>query len=281
MRRRRSRAVAHTYLIGVVLVYVVPIWLMIVTSLRKPVGGVFRDWNPFVLKALIPYQVDLQGYRDIFAAGATFRGALVNTLLVCLVTVLVGTTINLLAGFTFAYFDFPLKSAIFTLCLLTFMVPFEAIVIPILSMMGKLGLVDTLAAVILPTLANGFLVFMFRQYYIGIPRELRDAAMIDGAGLWRILFRIYLPLSKPLLITSCIVLFITQWQALFLPLVVLRSPDNWVVQLALASMQGTTQLPSWGPVLAGAVVTLVIPIALISPFMRHFKLSLVEGANRG
>ena len=281
MRKLPSRIVAHVFLIVIVLAYVVPVWLMVVTSVRSSTGGVFRDWQPFTIDAFIPYQFDLSGYQQIFAEGAAFRTSLVNTLIVCAIVLVVGTIINLLAGFTFAYFDFPGRNWIFVVCLITFMVPFEAIVIPLLSMMQGLRLVDTLAAVILPTVASGFLIFMFRQYYLGIPRDLREAAMIDGAGTLRILWRIYVPLSKPLIITSCIVLFIAQWQALFLPLVLLRSRDNWLVQLALSSMQGTTQLPTWGPVLAGAVVVLVIPVVLIAPFMRYFRLSLLEGATRG
>jgi ABC-type glycerol-3-phosphate transport system permease component len=264
-----------------VAVYAVPIWLMIVTSLRSPVGGVFRDWSPFKLRAFIPYGPDFDGYTKLFQEGSVFAPALVNTLVVCLVTVVVGCLINMLAGFAFAYFDFRGKGLLFVLTLVTFMVPFEAIVIPTLSIMQRLQLVDTLAAVILPTLANGFLVFMFRQFYRGIPRDLREAAMIDGATLWTIIWRIYLPLSRPLMVTAAIVLFIAQWQALFLPLAVLRSQENWVLQLSLASLQGTTQLPSWGPVLAGAVITLLIPIVLVAPFMRYFKVSLLEGSTRG
>lgn len=281
MRKRKSQSVAHTWLVLMALIYVVPIWLMIVTSLRSPLGGVFRDWSPFKLRAFLPYKPDFSPYLQLFANGSEFRTALINTLFVCLITVVVGSAVNMLAGFAFAYFDFPARGPLFTICLITFMVPFEAIVIPILIMMQKLNLVDTLTAVILPTLANGFLVFMFRQFYRGIPRDLREAAVVDGAGLGRIMWHIYLPLSRSLLVTSAIVLFIAQWQAFFLPLVVLRSPSNWVAQLALASLQGTQQLPSWGPVLAAGVIMLGIPIILVAPFMRYFKVSLLEGSTRG
>ena len=281
MRKRGQAAVAHIWLIVMVAVYAIPIWLLIVTSLRSPQGGVFRDWSPFKLQAFIPYDPDLDGYAKLFQDGSVFGPALVNTLIVCLVTVVVGCIVNMLAGFVFAYFDFPAKGPLFVLTLITFMVPFEAIVIPTLSIMQRLDLVDTLAAVILPTIANGFLVFMFRQFYRGIPRDLREAAMIDGASLWTILWRIYLPLSRPLMVTAVIVLFIAQWQALFLPLAVLRTQDNWVLQLALAALQGNTQLPSWGPVLAGATITLLIPIVLVAPFMRYFKVSLLDGSTRG
>jgi multiple sugar transport system permease protein len=281
MHRRRLRLGAHVYLIVLVLLYVVPIWLMIVTSARGAEGGIFRDWQPFRLEALVPYQLDLSGYAQIFEEDAVFRTALVNTLIVCTVVIVVGTAINLLAGFTFAYFEFRGRNVLFVICLVTFMVPFEGIVIPLLSMMQGLRLVDTLQAVILPTVASGFLIFLFRQFFLGIPHDLREAAMIDGAGTMRILLRIYVPLSRPVIITSCIVLFIAQWQALFLPLVLLRSRENWLVQLALSSMQGTTQLQTWGTVLAGATVILIIPIVLIAPFMRYFKLSLFEGGSRG
>ena len=282
MHRRSTQIVAHTWLVLLVLAYLVPIWLMIVTSFRSPNGGgVFRDWSPFSIKAFIPYEPDFAGYLTLFGPGSAFPQALLNTLVVCAITLVVGTAINMLAGFTFAYFDFRGGGLIFAVTLVTFMVPFEAIVIPILSIMQKLSLVDTLAAVILPTIANGFLVFLFRQFYRGIPRDLREASMIDGASLWVILRRIYLPLSRPIIVTSAIVLFIAQWQALFLPLAVLRSPSNWVLQLALSSLQGTIQLPSWGPVLAAAVITLVIPVVLVSPFMGYFKLALLDGATRG
>lgn len=280
--RKRSQIVAHTYLVLMVAVYLVPVWLMIVTSTRsQESGGVFRDWSPFKFQAFLPTAPTLDGYRDVLAQGSIFRDSLLNTLIVCAVTVVVGTTVNFLAGFAFAHFDFPGNRILFTIGLITFMVPFEAIVIPILTLMQRLDLVDTLAALILPTLANGFLIFMFRQFMRGIPRELHEAAMIDGAGIGKVIWHIYLPLSKSMLVTSSIVLFLAVWQALFLPLVVLRSRDNWVVQLALSSMQGTVQLPSWGPVLAGGVITLIIPIVLIAPFMKYFKLSIFEGSSRG
>lgn len=281
MRKRRSQAVAHTWLVLLVFIYVGPIWLMIVTSLRSPTGGVFRDWSPFRLRALVPDHPDFDPYRQLFANGSEFRTALLNTLFVCLVTVVAGTAVNMLAGFAFAYFEFPARAAVFAICLITFMVPFEAVVIPILIMMQRLNLVDTLTAVILPTIASGFLVFMFRQFYRGIPHDLREAAMIDGANLWKIIWRIYLPLSRPLMVTAAIVLFIAQWQAFFLPLVVLQTPSNWVAQLALASLQGTVQLPSWGPVLAGGVIMLAVPIILVAPFMRYFKVSILDGSARG
>jgi ABC-type glycerol-3-phosphate transport system permease component len=279
--RKRSRVVAHLYLIGMVAVYFVPVWLMIVTSTRSSEGGVFRDWSPFRLRAFIPYDLTLDGYRDVLTGDSIFRTSLVNTLLICVVVVVLGTAVNFLAGFAFAYFDFRGRSLLFAISLITFMVPFEAIVIPILTVMQRLELVDTMAALVLPTLANGFLIFMFRQFFRGVPRELYEAAMIDGSGIWRIIGNIFLPLSRSMLVTSSIVLFLAIWQALFLPLVVLRSRDNWVVQLALSSLQGTVQLPSWGPVLAGGVITLVIPMLLVAPFMRYFKLAVFEGASRG
>ncbi len=281
MRNRGSQVVGHTWLIIMALIYSVPIWLMVVTSLRKPTGGIFRDWSPFALKALVPYSPDFGAYGDLFSNGSFFGTALLNTLIVCAVTVAAGSAVNMMAAFAFAYFDFPIRGPFFALCLVTFMVPFEAIVIPVLIIMQRLNLVDTLVAVILPTIANGFVVFMFRQFYSGVPRDLREAAMIDGAGLWKIMWQIYLPLSRPLMVTAAIVLFIAQWQSFFLPLVVLRSPSNWVAQLALASLQGTVQLPSWGPVLAGGVIMTAIPIILVAPFMRYFELSLFDGATRG
>lgn len=280
MRRRRSRAVAHAWLTVMVLVYIIPTWLMIVTSLRTPEGGIFRDWSPFKLQALLPYRPDFGAYTQLFSSGAVFGPALVNTIVVCLITVVVGTFVNMLAGFAFAYFQFPGRDQIFAVSLITFMVPFEAIVIPILIIMQKLTLVDSLVAVLLPSIASGFVVFMFRQFYLGIPTDMREAARVDGASLWSILWHIYVPLSRPLMVTSGIILFIAQWQAFFLPLVVLRSQSNWVAQLALASLQGTIELPSWGPVLAAGVIMLLLPVILVAPFMRYFKLALLEGATR-
>src|SRR4051794_16003151 len=107
MHRRSTQTVAHIWLVLMVLAYVVPIWLMIVTSFRSPSGGgVFRDWSPFSLKAFVPYAPDFHGYATLFGVGSAFPQALLNTLMVCAITVVVGTVINMLAGFSFAYFDF-------------------------------------------------------------------------------------------------------------------------------------------------------------------------------
>jgi ABC-type glycerol-3-phosphate transport system permease component len=182
---------------------------------------------------------------------------LFNSLFVCFATVALGVVVNSMAGFAFAVFDFPFKKTLFVIVLLSFMMPFESIVIPLYTLMRTLRWTDTYAALILPEVAGGLIVFLFRQFFAGIPKEIYEAARVDGASWWQIYWRMTLPLSGPTIATASLMMFIHQWDAFFWPLVATGSADLAVVQVAIARNM-TLKQANWGALFASAATAVIV-----------------------
>ena len=164
---------------------------------------------------------------------------------------LAGLVVNSLAGFAFAVLRFPGRNALFGITVLTFLVPFEAISIPLYTVVRSLGWLDTYMALIVPGVANGIVIFLFRQFFSQVPRELVDAARIDGASWLTIFVRIYLPLSKPVIISAALLIFLFQWEAFLWPLISTRSEGLKVIQVALAGFEERYQT-LWNELFAAA-----------------------------
>src|ERR1019366_156615 len=139
-----------------------------------------------------------------------------------------------MAGFAFAVFRFPLRRLLFVLVLASFMMPLESIVMPLYTLMRFLGWTDTWQALILPEVASGLAIFLFRQFFAAIPRDLYEAARIDGASWWQIYWRLVLPLSGPTIATAALMQFVAQWDAFFWPIVAASAPEMTMVQVAIA-----------------------------------------------
>jgi multiple sugar transport system permease protein len=142
-----------------------------------------------------------------------------------------------LAGYAFARLRFPGRNIAFLAILATLMVPFQVVMIPTLLIVKHLGLVDTLPALIVPNLVAPFGIYLLRQFFLTLPVELEEAAIIDGAGRFRILFSVLLPLMGPPLSTVAILTFLSVWNDFLWPLVATSSPEKMTVQLGLATFQ--------------------------------------------
>ena len=267
-----KRALVHLGYLLVALVFVFPLWWALSSSLR-PVDDVFRYTSPFSLKALYPSEPTLAAYREIFV-GKGFGRAILNTFLVSAATVIGGIAVAALAGFAFARIEFPGRRVLFVLTVVTFMVPFEGIAIPLYDLMGSLGLIDTYAALIAPGVANGVAIFLFRQFFAEIPQDLVDAARLDGAGWLTVLVQIFLPLSKPVAIGASLLLFLFQWESFLWPLIAVRSERYKVVQVALGDFQLQFQT-LWDQLFAASVVAAAIPLLILLPLQRYYVRSLV------
>ena len=243
-----------------------PIYWLIMSSFR-PAGDIFRHAGQFSLETLVPQRLTLENYRQVAAGG--FPLALRNSLFIAVSTVLLGLLVNSMAGFAFAVFDFPGKNALFVAVLLSFMMPFEAIVIPLYALMRGLGWNDTFAALILPDVASGLVVFLFRQYFAGIPKEIYEAARIDGASWWQIYWRMTLPLSGATMATASLMMFIHQWDAFFWPLVAASSADLAVVQVAIARNM-TLEQANWGALFASASTAVLVALVPFLALQRYF-----------
>ncbi|MFT3971574.1 MAG: carbohydrate ABC transporter permease [Micropruina sp.] len=200
-----------------------------------------------------------------------------------LVTVLVaaGQMISAaMAGYVFARFDFRGKNALFAVVLATMMVPMQVTIVPVFMLIRGMGLADTLLALIIPALPTAFGTFLMRQYFMGLPAELGEAAEIDGAGPWKTFFSIYLPLSTPGLAIVGILAFNYHWNEFFRPLIMTISEQNFTLPLGLVSLQGKLGSGSVSTVLAGVIISM-IPALLVFIFgQKPLREGLTAGAGK-
>ena len=254
MKARVLAVLRHVALVAVAVTLLLPIYWLIMSSFR-PGEDIFRYAGTFSIDTLVPQRLTLENYQQIFAA--SFPRALFNSLFVSLATVTLGVIVNSMAGFAFAVFDFPLKKALFVVVLLSFMMPFESIVIPLYTLMRTLSWTDTYAALILPEVAGGLIIFLFRQFFAGIPKEIYEAARIDGASWWKIYLQMTMPLSGPTIATASLMMFIHQWDAFFWPLVAASTPERVLVQVAIARNM-TLEQANWGALFASASTAVIV-----------------------
>ena len=267
-------ALIHVLYLTVGFLFLLPLWWALASSVR-PLNDIFKYVSPFSLAALIPDKITFEAYRSIFLDRG-FGIAVFNSLFVALATVLAGLGVNSLAGFAFAVLRFPGRNALFGITVLTFLVPFEAISIPLYTVVRSLGWLDTYMALIVPGVANGIVIFLFRQFFSQVPRELVDAARIDGASWLTIFVRIYLPLSKPVIISAALLIFLFQWEAFLWPLISTRSEGLKVIQVALAGFEERYRT-LWNELFAAATLAALIPLLILLPLQRFY----VQGVTAG
>jgi multiple sugar transport system permease protein len=262
-----EKVVTYGLLIGVAVIVMLPLLWAIAASFT-PNQKVFEYAYPFSLRAFLPAEFSLEAYQNIFARG--FGRSLTNTFFLAGVTVLIGGTINAMAGFAFARFEFSGKRALFIfIILLTFLVPIDLTAIPRFILVNNLGWINTWQALIVPGLANSLVIFLFRQFFEEIPQDLIDAARVDGASWPRLFFSVILPLSKPVLITAALLIFLSQWDSFFWPLLVAPRPELRVIQVEISNAVGEYQT-LWNELLAGSMLAAIVPILLLLPFQRYY-----------
>ena len=269
-------ALRYIALVLVATVLVLPVYWILMSSLR-PADQIFRHASTFGIETLVPFQLTLENFRFIFSG--TFPRALFNSMFVCVVTVTLGVFVNSLAGFAFAVFEFPFKRALFAMVLISFMMPFESIVIPLYTLMRGLGWTDTYSALILPEVAGGLVIFLFRQFFAGIPKEIYEAAVLDGANWWQLYWRMTLPLSGPTIATASLMLFIHQWDAFFWPLVAASREELAVVQVAIARNM-TLEQANWGALFASASSAVLVAMVPFLFLQRYYIRVVATQADR-
>ncbi len=266
----------YAALVLVATVLLLPVYWLLMSSLR-PADQIFRHAGTFSIETLVPLQLTFENYRFIFSG--TFPRALFNSMFIGVATVTLGVLVNSMAGFAFAVFEFPFKRALFAVVLLSFMMPFESIVIPLYTLMRGLGWTDTYAALILPEVAGGLVIFLFRQFFAGIPKEIYEAAVLDGATWWQIYWRMTMPLSGPTIATASLMLFIHQWDAFFWPLVAASSEELAVVQVAIARNM-TLEQANWGALFASASSAVLIAMVPFLFLQRYYIRVVATQADR-
>ena len=271
--------VIYTVTILIIIAFtLLPIFFAVGSSLRSD-EEIFHYATPFSFNTLVPVKVIFDNYRALFIDYSFWRPIL-NSLFVAVSTVALGFVVNALAGFAFAKFKFPGKNVLFIIYLFSFMIPFEMIAVPLYKTAESLKLIDTYAALILPMVANGMIVFLYRQFFKDIPDSLIEAATIDGAGMVRIFFQIIVPVSKPVIISASLMLFIKQWDAFLWPMIATTKNSMQVIQVAISNF--TLEFTVlWGVIFAATVIAIIIPVLTLIPLQKYYIKGAVTSGLKG
>ncbi|MGN6326801.1 carbohydrate ABC transporter permease [Pseudolysinimonas sp.] len=276
-RRRRvssGNVILDIVLVVIGLVMISPlVWLIVQSLTDAPAAFALPpNWLP------IPFSV--QNFGDVFGL-IPFGRMFLNSLIVSTLVTVGSLITSVLAAYAFSRLSFPGRDRIFVGILSALMVPAQLTIIPVFILMRTFHLVDTLAALIIPGLVNVFAIFFLRQYFNSIPRELDEAARIDGAGHLWILFRMLVPLSGPAISALVILNFQAAWNDYFGPLIFISTPDNMTLPIGLVSLQAGQGA---GPavVVFAAVTMVVVPVlVLFLVFQRAFIASIAQSGIRG
>jgi multiple sugar transport system permease protein len=258
-----TRALVYGILIVAVAATLLPFVWMLLGSFKTQ-GELLR--NP---TGWIPQEPTLENYVQWFTQ-FNIGGFFLNSTIVAVVTVLGNLLFCSMVGYALAKMDFPGKRLLFLLVMVTLMVPGVVTFVPLFVMVGKLGLVDTYAALFLPYLAQPLGVFLMRQYMVDIPDSLLEAARIDGAGEVRIFTRIVLPLCGPPLATLAIMTFLASWNNFLWPLVAAQTEDRYTLPVALALFSQAENATNYGLLLSGSVLVITPIVALFIALQRYF-----------
>ncbi|CAM3357232.1 carbohydrate ABC transporter permease [Occultella aeris] len=278
--QRRTRAVPTpstmariAFLVVAAALTLGPVIWTVSTSLRSPAES-------FTLPPqLIPTDPDLTPYIQVFSqinmGLLTLNSALVTGFIA------VGQMLTAaLAGYAFARLEFRGRSLWFSLVLATMMVPVQVTIVPVFMIIRGMGLSDTLLALILPAIPTAFGTFLMRQYFLGLPVELGEAASIDGAGPWRTFASIYAPLALPGLAIIGILAFNFHWNEFFRPLILTISEQNFTLPLGLVSLQGNMGTGSISVVLAGVVLSMIPALVVFLFGQRPLREGLTAGVSK-
>ena len=212
------------------------------------------------MKAFFPDEVSLQNYADVFSR-VDFLRYLWNSIFITTATVLAGLLVNSLAGYAFSRMQWRGRDPIFFLVLMVMIIPLEAIAVPLFYQVTLFGWRDTYIVQIVPFIANAFSIYLFYTYFLGLPKELEEAARIDGAGALRTFFTIIVPNAKPVFATVAILTFLTQWGAFLWPLMVTSGEAVRPLPLGIATFYSLPPL-QWGDIFAFGVM-MVAPIMVV------------------
>lgn len=262
-------ALKHVALIAFGFVMLYPLLWMISSSI-KPSALIFRD------PSLIPSEIDLSNYTVGWnALTHPFSSYLLNSAIIVLGSVLGNLVACSMAAYAFARLKFKGHKLWFAIMLITIMLPIQVLIVPQYVLFSQLGWINTYLPLVVPKLlaTDAFFIFLMVQFFRALPKELDEAARIDGAGHARIYFQILLPLSVPALATTAIFTFIWTWNDFFRQLVFLTKPDMYTVPIALRSFIDSSGNSSWGPMFAMSIVSL-IPLFLVFLFGQKY---LVKG----
>ncbi|MGP5377773.1 carbohydrate ABC transporter permease [Brachybacterium alimentarium] len=272
-RRRWPFSPWHLLLLPVAVIFLVPFLEMIITSLEPA-----AEINKFP-PSFFPRELTLDGYRRLFAQSDILHW-LLNTVIVSASGITSHLVLCSLAGYGFARLRFPGRGLGFLAVLATIMIPAQLLMIPTYVMFAKLHIINSLGAAIVPWLASAFGIFLMRQFFMSLPREVEEAGMIDGCNRLQVFFRIVLPLARPALTTLAIFTLLGSWNDLVWPLIAINDPGSFTLQLGLSNFQGTRRT-DWSLLMAGNVIATAPLLLLFLLAQRQFVATMASAGLKG
>ena len=278
MKHQHGASLVLKYGILIVLsvVFLFPFAWMIATSLKTNTEVLS---NPTAFFPAIP---QWGNYPSVIAA-LNFWQETLNTLIMALGVTLGTILLSALAGYAFARLHFFGRDVLFLLVLATLIIPFQILFVPLYLMLAGWGWLNSFAALIVPSLASPFAIFVFRQFFITVPKELDEAAKMDGAGYYRVFWSVMLPLAAPAATTVFILCFLNEWFNLLKPLVFTSSPGLYTLQQALQITlnRGANLVPNVANLMAGVVLASIVPVIMFLIGQRYFVRSVAATGLKG
>lgn len=270
-------AVSHLLLILGVAVTLLPIWITFVASTHAPEE---------LLRAPIPMWPGdrfVQNYREVLSGGITGAGSvpvglmMLNSLVMALSIAIGKIAISIIAAFAIVYFRFPFRMIVFWLIFVTLMLPVEVRILPTFKVVADLGMLNSYAGLSVPLIASATATFLFRQFFLTVPREMVEAARMDGAGPVRFFIDVLLPLSRTNIAALFVILFIFGWNQYLWPLLITTDEGYYTVVMGIQRMvNAAEQLPVWHHVMATAMLAMLPPVIIVIVMQRQFIRGLIE-----
>ena len=221
--------------------------------------------------------ITFENYRNVFQQIPLSR-YFFNSLLVATITTIGQVIFSALAGYAFARLKFPFRNLIFLIVLITMLVPPQVNIIPLFFLMREMHLIDTYQALILPGMFGGFGIFLMRQYFLGLPKDLEESARIDGCNILQTFFKIALPLALPTVATLALFTFVTTWNSFMWPLIVTNSESMRTLPVGLAIFKGSfREITLWGELLACSVICTIPVIGVFLIGKKYFINDIMQG----
>lgn len=265
--RRTWGAARWAVLAAVVILFLAPFIWMLASSFKSQTA-IFANVSPIGLWTFLVKAPTLVDYKEAIDNYHVLTG-LANSAIVAVAQVAATLVLTVPAGYALTRLRFRGQNVIFLIIFATFLIPFESIMLPELEIISKLGLENTLLGVFIPWIASPFGLFIVRQAFLELPRELDESAKVDGAGHFRILVQILVPNMKATLAALALVTFLFSWNAFLWPLIVIQSQSRELVQVTIALNVVPGELPNWGAVFAGAVLASA-PVLLLFMFLQKY-----------
>ncbi|MYW65560.1 ABC transporter permease subunit [Streptomyces sp. SID8379] len=266
---RAGRALRLALLVALALLFLIPFYLLVRNGLAREEDITSPDWTFF------PSDIQWGNIGELFDdTSVPFARSLLNSALIAVLTTLGTLLLASLAGYGLARIPYRHANKVFYAILGTLMVPAAVTFVPTFVLVSSLGWVSTLRGLIVPTLFSAFACFIFRQYFLGFPRELEDAARVDGLGYWRTYWRVVVPNARPVFAAVGTIVFIGAWNSFLWPLVIGQDRNAWTVQVALSSFT-TSQVVRLHELFIAAAVS-IVPLLLVFLLFQRWIVAGVE-----